>query len=64
MIDPTLFADVELLKLKQLAEYFRDVLHRDCSNREHCDGCPNKHLCIYYRDLFIIVSKEIKRRSF
>lgn len=64
MFEPSKFTDAELLKLKQLTEYSRARLHRSCTKREHCDGCPNNHLCIYYRDLLIIANKEIKRRSF
>lgn len=62
MIETIHFTDSELLKLKELTEYSRARLHRLCAGRDTCTGCEYNHLCIYYRDLFIISKKELKRR--
>lgn len=62
MIEVTKFTDAELLKLKELTEYSRACLHKHCAARKHCDGCEYQHLCIYYRDTYIIARKELKRR--
>lgn len=62
MIEVTKFTDAELFKLKELSEYSRTILHKNCASRKHCDGCTFQRLCIYYRDLTIISNKELKRR--
>jgi hypothetical protein len=64
MIDVTRFTVPELVKLKELTDSSRSALHTLCSSRKTCTGCQWNTLCIYYRDLWLMAHKELKRRCF
>ena len=63
MIDVTHFTEPELVKLKELTDNSRSALHRLCSCPKVCIGHQWRNLCIYYRDLWLIADKELKRRG-
>lgn len=62
MLDVTRFTEPELIKLKELTDTSRAALHTLCASRKTCSGCQWPNLCIYYRDLWLISHKELKRR--
>lgn len=63
MIDVTRFTEPELVKLKEFTGDSRFALHTLCTSRKVCAGCQWRNLCIYYRDLWLITNKELKRRG-
>ncbi len=62
MVDVMRFSDAELVKLKELTDKSRSALHIFCESRKTCAGCRWSKLCVYYRDLWLIAHKELKRR--
>nr|DAG43280.1 MAG TPA: hypothetical protein [Caudoviricetes sp.] len=53
----------ELLLFKEAVNNQRKELQKTCPKNILCKDCPNDNLCKYYRDAFIVTSKELKKRQ-
>lgn len=52
----------ELTSFKNLLNKQRGKLRTICECNPSCTKCPVTNLCMYYRDAFIVTSKELEKR--
>lgn len=52
----------ELRLFRTIVDKQRQAVQKNCKGKVSCTGCKYINLCTYYRDAFIIVNKELKKR--